>query len=156
MRCGDSFLMTGAGGFGKAHLWIAVTEPQPGSSQIVIVSLTTLRYDRDQTVIFQPGDHPFITHQTIVLYSDTRIVDARRLDAIIRDGTALAHQSCPPPDAQTHSARCLILPFHTAQDHRLLPRGMGPEAVGILAAQLVGDKPAIGSHNLAKFLTPSI
>ena len=59
--------MTGTGGIGKAHLWIAVTEPQPDSSQIVIVSLTTLRYDRDQTVILQPGDHPFITHQTIVL-----------------------------------------------------------------------------------------
>jgi hypothetical protein len=96
MRCGDSFLMTGAGGIGKAHLWIAVTEPQADTSHVVIVSLTTLRYDRDQTVILQPGDHPFITHQTIVLYSDTRIVDARRLDAIIRDGTALAHQPCPP------------------------------------------------------------
>lgn len=70
MRCGDSFLMTGPGGFGKAHLWIAVTDPQP-------------------------GDHPFITHQTVVLYGDSRIVDASRIDALIRDGTALAHKACP-------------------------------------------------------------
>jgi hypothetical protein len=47
---GDSFLMTGSGGFGKAHLWIAVTEPRQDSSQIAIESLPTLRYDRDQTV----------------------------------------------------------------------------------------------------------
>jgi hypothetical protein len=54
-----------------------------------------LRFDRDQTVILQPGDHPFITHQTAVLYGDSRIVDGRRIDSMIRDGTALAHQSCP-------------------------------------------------------------
>ena len=95
MRCGDSFLMTGPGGFGKAHLWIAVTDPQPGGAQIVIVNLTTLRFDRDQTVILQPGDHPFITHQTVVLYGDSRIVDGQRIDALLRDGTALAHKSCP-------------------------------------------------------------
>jgi DNA replication protein DnaC len=51
MRCGDSFLMPGSGGFGKSHLWIAVTNPQPDGHQVVIVSLTTLRFDRDQTVI---------------------------------------------------------------------------------------------------------
>lgn len=60
MRCGDSFLMTGPGGFGKAHLWIAVTDPQP-------------------------GDHPFITHQTVVLYGDSRIVD-RAPNRLIQQG----------------------------------------------------------------------
>ena len=87
--------MPGSGGFGKSHLWIAVTNPQPDDPQVVIVSLTTLRFDRDQTVILQTGDHPFITHQTVVLYSDSRMVDARRIDAMIQDGTAAGHRPCP-------------------------------------------------------------
>jgi hypothetical protein len=111
MRCGDSFLMTGPGGFGKAHLWIAVTDPQTADSQVVIVSLTTLRFDRDQTVILQPGDHPFVTHQTVVLYSDSRIVDSRRIDAMIQDGTALAHQPCPAQTLQLIQQGLLSSPF---------------------------------------------
>jgi len=86
--------MPAPGGQAKSHLWILVTDACEGSAEAVIVSLTTLRLDRDQTVILQRGDHPFITHQTAVLYSDARIVDVSHIDAMIHHGTAVAHEPC--------------------------------------------------------------
>jgi len=47
----------------------------------VIVNVTTLRGNRDQTVTLGLGDHPFITHSSVVLYGDAQIVDSRRLEA---------------------------------------------------------------------------
>ena len=60
----------------------------------MIVSLTTLRHDRDQTMLLNVGDHAFIRHASIVLYSDARIVSAARLDAQIAAGTITKLEAC--------------------------------------------------------------
>ena len=91
MQCGDT-LLNPAPGFGNTHLWVIVTEPDP---LCIIVSLTTLRFSRDQTVVLNVGDHPFIRHETAVLYSDARIVDVSLLEAEVKAGTAQIHKSCP-------------------------------------------------------------
>ena len=73
MRCGDCVLMPTGGPQSIPHLWFVITEPQPDEGLCVIVSLTTLRHDRDQTMLLNVGDHPFIRHASIVLYSDAQI-----------------------------------------------------------------------------------
>jgi hypothetical protein len=93
MRSGDTFLMEPWSG-GKRHLWVVVTEPDSESFECVIVSIATLRGNCDQTVVLQPGDHPFIRHPSVVFFADARIVDARRLDQAIAAGKCERHQPC--------------------------------------------------------------
>lgn len=70
MECGDTFLMPAPGGIATPHLWIVVTEPDPVSNLCGIVSVTTLRNSKDQTVILRVGDHPFIRHESTIFYGD--------------------------------------------------------------------------------------
>ena len=90
MDCGASLLIP-APGLGNTHLWIVATAPDP---RCILVSLTTLRFDRDQTVVLHPGDHPFVRHQTVALYGDARVVSIEALQAQVRAGTAKPHLPC--------------------------------------------------------------
>ena len=94
MECGDTFLMPAPGGFATPHLWIVITEPEPDSYRCAIVSVTTLRNNKDQTVILGSGDHPFIRHQSTIFYGDGMIVDARRLEQELAAGLALRREKC--------------------------------------------------------------
>ncbi len=95
MRCGDTFLMPAPGGAATPHLWIVITEPDAASSLCAIVSVTTLRNSKDQTVILRIGDHPFIRHDSTIFYGDAMIVDARRLENEIAAGLAVRRDQCP-------------------------------------------------------------
>jgi hypothetical protein len=95
MNCGDTFLMPAPGGMATPHLWIVVTQPDVETHLCAVVSVTTLRNSKDQTVILRPGDHPFIRHESTISYGDAMIVDARRLQAEIAAGLALAREKCP-------------------------------------------------------------
>ena len=81
MECGDTFLMPAPGGVATPHLWIVITQPATESHLCAVVSVTTLRNSKDQTVILRVGDHPFIRHDSTIFYGDAMIVDARRLEA---------------------------------------------------------------------------
>jgi hypothetical protein len=94
MDCGDTFLMPAPGGSVTPHLWIVVTQPDTETNLCAIVSVTTLRNSKDQTIILRPGDHPFIRHDCTVLYADAMTVDARRLDGEIAAGLALRRDVC--------------------------------------------------------------
>jgi hypothetical protein len=94
MDCGDTFLMPAPGGAVTPHLWIVVTQPDPRTRLCALVSVTTLRNSKDQTVILRPGDHPFIRHDSTIFYGDAMIVDARRLEAEIAAGLALVREKC--------------------------------------------------------------
>jgi len=59
---------------------------------VVIVSLTTLRPHSDETVILQPGDHPFVQHPTCVYYSDARITTVARLETALRHRQAFRRE----------------------------------------------------------------
>jgi hypothetical protein len=95
LRCGDTFLMPAPGGTATPHLWIVITEPDPASNLSGIVSVTTLRNSKDQTVILRVGDHPFIRHESTIFYGDAMIVDAQRLENEIAAGLAVRREKCP-------------------------------------------------------------
>jgi len=50
MDCGDTFLMPAPGGAATPHLWIIITQPDPITHECAIVSVTTLRNSKDQTI----------------------------------------------------------------------------------------------------------
>ncbi len=94
MDCGDTFLMPAPGGAATPHLWIVVTQPDPQTHLCAILSVTTLRNSKDQTVLLRPGDHPFIRHDSTIFYGDAMIVDALRLESEIAAGLALIKEKC--------------------------------------------------------------
>ena len=92
MNCGDTLLIPAPGTCEETpHLWIVVTEPDP---LCVIVCLSTLRYNKDRTVVLRRGEHAFIEHDTAVLYAFAKIVDSNHLEQQILDGLALPRDSC--------------------------------------------------------------
>lgn len=94
MCAGDTFLMAVAGRSAKRHLWFVLTDPDPETDEVVIVSLTTLRPGKDQTVILRRGDHPFISHESVVAYWDARLVRATELRRAMDDGEVTCHSPC--------------------------------------------------------------
>lgn len=82
---GDAFLF--AFGGEKPHLWI-VAAVSKARSECLIVNLTTLRHNVDQTVILQPGDHPFINKASAVFYAGAKICAVASLDEVQRRGEA--------------------------------------------------------------------
>jgi hypothetical protein len=94
MRCGDTLLIPAPGsGSATPHLWVIVTEPNDNDA-CIIVNLTTLRHNQDQTVSIMPGEHPFVIRPTSVRYSDALIADVKRLRADLGAGMALQKQPC--------------------------------------------------------------
>ena len=111
MECGDTFLMPAPGGPVTPHLWIVVTQPDPQTRLCAIVSVTTLRNSKDQTIILRPGNHPFLRHDSTIFYGDAMIVDARRLDAEIAAGLALRRDNCTQATLKLVQDGVLASPF---------------------------------------------
>lgn len=84
LACGDAILMPSPG-VSSLHLWIIITDPSKDSGTAVIVSITTRRAHSDLTLIVKPSDHPWIKHDSVVMYSDASIIDTISLEQRIKD-----------------------------------------------------------------------
>ena len=93
MQRGDTFLLA-AGPQGRMHLWIVATEPLRTTTEVIIVSVTTLRNAADQTSVLRKGDHPFIKHDSVVHYSDARIYLGSTIDSRIASGAVKGRECC--------------------------------------------------------------
>jgi hypothetical protein len=94
---GDTFLIPTAID-AKEHLWVVVTQPALGESLAVCVSITKRRANSETTTILSPGDHPFITHESIVHYVGAKILDLylvqQALDSQTTSFVCRQHQRC--------------------------------------------------------------
>src|SRR5258708_10421215 len=93
MQAGDTLLITLERTQSIPHLWVVVTNPDE-RGQLLIVSITTLRHNVDQTVVLQRGDHPFVRHQSSVFFGDSMIVSEERLEQWRLAGVASAEEPC--------------------------------------------------------------
>lgn len=134
MDCGATFLIP-APGLGNTHLWVVATPPDP---DCILVSLTTLRFDRDQTVVLHAGDHPFVRHQTVVLYSDARIVRADALEAQVRAGTAKSACALFQRDGAADSGRNSCFAIHAAEGGAVLSGVVGERGARLRVGGAVG------------------
>lgn len=89
-------MLTPGSGNPIPHLWFVITDPDPSSHLCGIVSLTSLKAGKDQTVTLGPSDHSYISHPSVVYYAGSKIVDARKLEALIGAGTIQPHDNCNP------------------------------------------------------------
>ncbi len=86
--------MSPAGPQGWPHLWIVATQPLPATTEVVIVSVTTLRHAADQTTILRKGDHPFVRHDSAAHFGDARIVLGSKIDLRVKSGAIKGHARC--------------------------------------------------------------
>lgn len=85
LNCGDTFL-TGDDEDDDYHLWIIVTQPSEG--EVITVSVTTQRKKSENLVVLQAGDHPFITHPSVIAYGYSKIRAVDDIENAIRNGSA--------------------------------------------------------------------
>lgn len=95
MNAGDTFLISFDHTGPKPHLWILLTDPSQGEPAI-LVSVTTLRHGKDQTVVLQPTDHPWVRHPSAVLFGDAFVTEAKRLQEWIDGSLAMPKEACSP------------------------------------------------------------
>ena len=56
------------------HLYIILTEPDV-SGDILLVNLTSRTTRSDLTVVLQPGEHPYVIHESVINFADARILE---------------------------------------------------------------------------------
>jgi hypothetical protein len=94
LHCGDTVEMPKSE-WATPHLWVIITEPVPETGLAVIVNVTTPQAHSDKTVILCRADHPYLKHDSVVLYADARIVDVRLIEAGIADAHRTIRQFAP-------------------------------------------------------------
>ena len=82
LRAGQTFLLPKDQRL-KEHSWIVVTDTDPHDGTSVCVSVTTWRAGCDETVILEPGDHPFVAHRSVVYYQDTKKLSAALVEQLL-------------------------------------------------------------------------
>ncbi len=86
MNAGDTLIVPQPAEGVDGHLWIILSDPAQDADRLVMVSFTTFRRDKDQTCVLRPGDHPFVTRDTLVCYADARIATNAQLESLVSKG----------------------------------------------------------------------
>jgi hypothetical protein len=62
------------------HLWIIISEPEPGTAKCVAVNITSFTNNQgDTSCVLNPGEHPFIRDISVINYDDAQKVDGSSL-----------------------------------------------------------------------------
>jgi len=86
-------------GISVPHCYFIVAENSSG--ECVIVNMTTMGHICDKTVILHKGDHPEVTHDSIILYSDAQITTFETLDILASRGIVQRKAPCSPDFMKT-------------------------------------------------------
>lgn len=80
--------------FETYHLWLIATDPNI-EGQFAVVSSTSLRGSKDQTVLLRKAEHPFIRWDTCVAYMLADIITEQQLRERLESGEAREHTPVP-------------------------------------------------------------
>ena len=92
MEAGDTFIR----GDADKHLWVILSDPKVDREKVLLVNLTTLDARKEKACILQPGDHPWITHDTCVNYGDSVVTTLANLNAAKDGGAIKMHPRVSP------------------------------------------------------------
>ena len=101
----------------KPHVWFVLTDPEGDPPRVVAVMVRSARSFTDPTVVLQPGDHPFIRHESSVHFSTARWF---KVSAIMR---AIESGRCHiQPDIMPELLKRVRVAVHRQRRARLLSR----------------------------------
>lgn len=75
----------------KDHLFVILLDVNVDGNTL-IVNFTSAKPHSDRTTILKPGDHPFITRETVVNYLDATITKLSKLQQAISMGLGQSHE----------------------------------------------------------------
>ncbi len=81
LSAGDTFLSPKTAD-AKEHLFFVLSDPD-AMNKSLCVNITSLQSFHDQTVVLKAGDHPFVRHDSAVLYVDIDERDMYALDKLM-------------------------------------------------------------------------
>jgi len=86
MTCGDTFLIEDEDG-AKEHLHVILTPPTL-ADEVITASISTRRRWSETMLCLQPGDHPWITTDSVVAYRFAAIRTCAAITAAVAAGKA--------------------------------------------------------------------
>jgi hypothetical protein len=96
LEIGDTFLLPKSSE-DTEHLWVVLTKPD-AKGRPVCANITTAHSYSERTVVLQAGEHPFIKHESVVMFADARILDLnvvqKALDYKQTTYVASTHKKC--------------------------------------------------------------
>ena len=92
VKQGDTFF-GGEEVHGVDHLWLIINDPPAHADVALIVNVSTLRPNAETTCIVQPGERPFIKHDSYVRYGSAREVKVADLAGAVKRGLLKPHQA---------------------------------------------------------------
>lgn len=93
--------------FEDPHLWVILTSPFNDPPVIIMAMLTTKKSYSDTTVELNIGDHPFITHPTVVSYMDANCFKVDELEKGIKSGMVKPNEPFTRPVLEKIKVVCL-------------------------------------------------
>ncbi len=95
--CAGATLLMPSGSQGH-HLYIALNDPRPFENygphpSVVLVNLSSIRdgLSYDETCVLRAGAHPFLKHDSFVVYRYARIEPAAHVERLITQGVFSAN-----------------------------------------------------------------
>jgi hypothetical protein len=80
----------------KPHLWFVLTDPEGQPETVVVVMMVTAKKHTDTTVLLQPGDHPFVKHESSVHYSSAKWFRVSALTKAMQNGRCHLKETMSP------------------------------------------------------------
>jgi len=68
------------------HVWVVISDPQLNSDSVLLVSFTSNKCWQDQSCVLQPGDHPYLTKETVLFYAKAKLMPDVELDSMLAAG----------------------------------------------------------------------
>jgi hypothetical protein len=93
LSAGDTFVGPTPPSFKFDHLFIVLAVEESSPRQALFVNVTSKQTGCDETCLLNIGDHPFITHASVINYGDAVLADADKLEQAIRQNTFRAHKA---------------------------------------------------------------
>jgi hypothetical protein len=81
VREGDTFLL--ADQTKDDHLWFVLSDPAADPENVLITNLTTWAPWKDQNLVLDVGDHPWIRHKTCIYFRGAQIIANAKLDKLV-------------------------------------------------------------------------
>ena len=97
LRCGQTLLLKFPPGTPK-HLHIVLTEPFGNPPKVILVYVSTCRGRRyeDRHLILSAGDHPFIKHDSYVVFEQAKRISVAVIEEAIASGRAVMRDDASP------------------------------------------------------------
>jgi hypothetical protein len=78
-NAGDTFLAQPSSS-SKPHLYVVISSPENNEGKVIHVNLTGKKEWSDCSCVLQPGDHPFVSKETVVNYASATMCLAVHID----------------------------------------------------------------------------